>query len=149
VTCLCLRRRAFVARESFAREIGAGKHGTTFGGGPLTCRVALEYLAIIEEEGLLAQVQRVGAYMADQFRELQKKYGVIEETRGRGMIQAIQLKFPGRPIVDLGMQEAVLMNVTQEKVLRFLPAFLLEEKHVDKAVRVLKKGLRSLGKGQK
>jgi predicted acetylornithine/succinylornithine family transaminase len=140
---------AFVARESFAREIGAGKHGTTFGGGPLTCRVALEYLAIIEEEGLLAQVQRVGAYMADQFRELQKKYGVIEETRGRGMIQAIQLKFPGRPIVDLGMQEAVLMNVTQEKVLRFLPAFLLEEKHVDKAVRVLKKGLRSLGKGQK
>jgi acetylornithine/N-succinyldiaminopimelate aminotransferase len=140
---------AFVARESFAREIATGKHGTTFGGGPLTCRVALEYLSVIEDEGLLAQVQRVGTYMAEQFRDLQKKFDVILETRGRGMIQAIELRVPARAIVDLGMQEGVLMNVTQEKVLRFLPAFLLEEKHVDKAVRVLKKGLQAVGKAEK
>lgn len=140
---------AFAARESFAREIETGKHGTTFGGGPLTCRVALEYLAVIEDEGLLAQVQRVGAYMADEFRSLQKKFDVVAETRGRGMIQAIELRVPARPIVDLAMQEGVLMNVTQEKVLRFLPAFLLEEEHVDKAVRVLKKGLKAVAKAQK
>jgi predicted acetylornithine/succinylornithine family transaminase len=137
---------AFVARESFAREIATGKHGTTFGGGPLTCRVALEYLAVIEEEGLLAQVQRVGAYMTEEFRNLHKKFDIIVDTRGRGMIQAIELSVPARPIVDLAMQEGVLMNVTQEKVLRFLPAFLLEEKHVDKAVRVLKKGLKVVEK---
>jgi len=140
---------AFAARESFAREIETGKHGTTFGGGPLTCRVALEYLAVIEEEGLLAQVQRVGAYMAEEFRSLQKKFDIVVETRGRGMIQAIELSVPARPIVDLAMQEGVLMNVTQEKVLRFLPAFLLEEKHVDKAVRVLKKGLKAAAKAEK
>jgi acetylornithine/N-succinyldiaminopimelate aminotransferase len=140
---------AFAARESFAREIETGKHGTTFGGGPLTCRVALEYLAVIEEEGLLAQVQRVGAYMAEEFRTLQKKFEIVVETRGRGMIQAIELSVPARPIVDLAMQEGVLMNVTQEKVLRFLPAFLLEEKHVDKAVRVLKKGLKAAANTQK
>ena len=140
---------AFAARESFAREIETGKHGTTFGGGPLTCRVALEYLAVIEEEGLLAQVQQVGAYMAEEFRNLQKKFEVVTETRGRGMIQAIELRVPARPIVDLAMQEGVLMNVTQEKVLRFLPAFLLEEKHVDKAVRVLKKGFKAVAKAQK
>jgi acetylornithine/N-succinyldiaminopimelate aminotransferase len=137
---------AFAARESFAREIEAGKHGTTFGGGPLTCRVALEYLAVIEDEGLLAQVQRVGAYMAEEFRKLQKKFDIVAETRGRGMIQAIELRVAARPIVDLAMQEGVLMNVTQEKVLRFLPAFLLEEKHVDKTVRVLKKGLNAVAK---
>ena len=140
---------AFAARESFAREIETGKHGTTFGGGPLTCRVALEYLAVIEEEGLLAQVQRVGAYMAEEFRSLQKKYEVVAETRGRGMIQAIELRVPARPVVDIAMQEGVLMNVTQEKVLRLLTAFLLEEKHVDKAVRVLKKGLKAVSKAQK
>ena len=135
---------AFIAKEEFAREIATGKHGTTFGGGPLTCRVALEYLAVIEEEGLLQRVQRVGSYMADQFRNLQSKFGVITETRGRGMIQAIELSVPARPLVDAAMQEGVLMNVTQEKVLRFLPPFLLEEKHVDKAVWVLKKLLKSL-----
>lgn len=135
---------AFIARESFAREIATGKHGTTFGGGPLTCRVALEYLAVIEEEGLLERVQRVGAYMAEEFRGLQKKFGVVIETRGRGMIQAIELSVAARPVVDVAMQEGVLMNVTQEKVLRFLPPFLLEEKHVDKAVRVLKQALKNL-----
>jgi acetylornithine/N-succinyldiaminopimelate aminotransferase len=135
---------AFVARESFAREIATGKHGTTFGGGPLTCRVALEYLAIVEEEGLLERVQRVGAYMAEEFRGLQKKFGVIAETRGRGMIQAIELSVHARPVVDAAMAEGVLMNVTQETVLRFLPPFLLEEKHVDKAVRVLKTIFKSL-----
>lgn len=82
--------------------------------------------------------------MAEEFRGLQKKFGVIVETRGRGMIQAIELSVAARPIVDLAMQEGVLMNVTQEKVLRFLPPFVLEEKHVDKAVKVLKKGLKSL-----
>lgn len=135
---------AFVARESFAREIATGKHGTTFGGGPLTCRVAMEYLAVVEEEGLLEQVQRVGAYMAKEFRHLQAKFPVVVETRGRGMIQAIELAVPARPVVDEAMREGVLMNVTQEKVLRFLPPFLLEEKHVDKAVRVLKKSLKKL-----
>jgi predicted acetylornithine/succinylornithine family transaminase len=140
---------AFVARESFAREIATGKHGTTFGGGPLTCRVALEYLTVIEDEGLLAQVQRVGAYMAEEFRNLRKQFDIVVETRGRGMIQAIELSVPARPIVDLAMQEGVLMNVTQEKVLRFLPAFLLEEKHVDKAVKVLKKGLKAAAKAKK
>jgi acetylornithine/succinyldiaminopimelate/putrescine aminotransferase len=79
--------------------------------------------------------------MADEFRELKKKFGVIEETRGRGMIQAIQLRVPARPVVDAGLRDGVLMNVTQETVLRFLPPFLLEEKHVDRAVRFLKKAL--------
>ncbi len=135
---------AFVAREQFACEIAAGKHGTTFGGGPLTCRVALEYLTVIEEEGLLDRVLRVGAYMAEEFRQLRKKFDVITETRGRGMIQAIELSVPARPVVDAAMQDGVLMNVTQEKVLRFLPPFFLQEKHVDKTVRVLKKSFKSL-----
>lgn len=135
---------AFVAREGFAREIAIGKHGTTFGGGPLTCRVALEFLAILEEEGLLEQVRRVGTYMSQQFRELQRKFEVVEEVRGRGMIQAIQLRVPARPVVDVAMREGVLLNVTQEKVLRFLPAYLLQEKHVDQTVRLLKRILKTL-----
>ena len=133
---------AFIAKDKFASAITPGKHGTTFGGGPLTTRTALEYLAIIEDEHLLERVTRVGAYLHDGLIALQDKFpALVKEARGRGMIQALELTVPGRPVVDAALGEGVLLNVTQDTTLRLLPAFLLEEKHVDKAVKVLKKVL--------
>jgi acetylornithine/N-succinyldiaminopimelate aminotransferase len=133
---------AFLAREEFASAISAGQHGTTFGGGPLACRVALEYLAIIEEEKLLENVMRVGAYLQEQLKSLAGRHSAVREVRGRGLIQGLQLDIPARPIVEEALAEGVLFNSTQDSVLRFLPPFLLQEKHVDKGVRVLKKLLR-------
>lgn len=130
---------AFLAKEEFASAISAGQHGTTFGGGPLACRVALEYLAILEEEKLLENVNRVGAYLREQLQQLAGKYAAVQEVRGRGLIQGLQLDIPARPIVEQALAEGVLFNSTQDTVVRFLPPFLLQEKHVDKGVRVLKK----------
>jgi predicted acetylornithine/succinylornithine family transaminase len=130
---------AFLAKEDFASAISPGQHGTTFGGGPLACRVALEYLAILEEEKLLENVNRVGAYLQQQLQELVAKYAAAQETRGRGLIQGLQLNIPARPIVEEGLAQGVLFNSTQDTVVRFLPPFLLEAKHVDKGIRVLKK----------
>ena len=132
----------FLAREEFASAISAGQHGTTFGGGPLACRVALEYLAIIEDEKLLENVTRVGGYLQEQLKALAGKYSAVQEVRGRGLIQGLQLTIPARPIVEEALAEGVLFNSTQDTVLRFLPPFLLQEKHVDKGMRVLKKLLR-------
>jgi acetylornithine/N-succinyldiaminopimelate aminotransferase len=133
---------AFLAQEEFASAISAGQHGTTFGGGPLACRVALEYLAIVEEERLLENVIRVGAYLQEQLKALAGRHAVVKEVRGRGLIQGLQLAIPARPIVEEALAEGVLFNSTQDSVLRFLPPFLLQEKHVDKGMRVLKKLLR-------
>ena len=130
---------AFLSKERFASAISPGQHGTTFGGGPLACRVGLEYLAIVEEERLLENVMKVGGYLHQQFEELVDKYAATRETRGRGFIQGLVLDIPARPLVEQGLAEGVLFNVTQDTVLRFLPPFLLEEKHVDKGIRVLKK----------
>ena len=130
---------AFLAKEEFASAISPGQHGTTFGGGPLACRVALEFLAIVEEEKLLDNVTRVGAYLQQQLQDLIGKRAAAKEVRGRGFIQGIQLDVPARPIVDAALAEGVLFNSTQDTVVRFLPPFLLEEKHVDKGIRVLKK----------
>jgi predicted acetylornithine/succinylornithine family transaminase len=130
---------AFLAKEEFASAISPGQHGTTFGGGPLACRVALEYLAILEEEKLLENVSSVGAYLQQQLQELVAKYAAAQETRGRGLIQGLQLNIPARPIVEEGLTQGVLFNSTQDTVVRFLPPFLLEGKHVDKGIRVLKK----------
>jgi acetylornithine/N-succinyldiaminopimelate aminotransferase len=130
---------AFIAKEEFASAIHAGQHGTTFGGGPLACRVGLEYLSILEEENLLANVRNVGGYLQEQLQSLIGKFAGAREIRGRGFIQGLALDIPARPIVEQALAEGVLFNVTQDSVLRFLPPFLLEEKHVDKGIKVLKK----------
>lgn len=130
---------AFLARGKFASAIGSGKHGTTFGGGPLACRVALEFLDVIEEEGLLENVRKVGGYLNQELNRARMDYDVVREVRGRGMIQAMELSVPARPFVDTAIQKGVLINATQDVVIRLLPPFLLEEKHVDKAMRVLRK----------
>lgn len=133
---------AFLAKEEFASAISPGQHGTTFGGGPLACRVALEFLAIVEEEKLLENVNRVGGYLQQELKTIVEKSPAATETRGRGFIQGISLNIPARPIVDEGLAEGVLFNATQDTVVRFLPPYLLEEKHVDKGMRVLKKLLK-------
>lgn len=133
---------AFLAREEFASAISPGQHGTTFGGGPLACRVALEFLAIVEEEKLLENVNKVGAYLRHELETIVEKNPAAKEVRGRGFIQGINLNIPARPIVDEALTEGVLFNSTQDTVVRFLPPFLLEEKHVDKGIRVLKKLLK-------
>src|ERR1022692_3138258 len=133
---------AFLAKEEFANAISPGQHGTTFGGGPLACRVALEFLAIVEDEKLLDNVNKVGAYLQQELKVIVEKSAAAKEVRGRGFIQGINLEIPARPIVDAALAEGVLFNSTQDTVVRFLPPFLLEEKHVDKGIRVLKKLLR-------
>jgi acetylornithine/succinyldiaminopimelate/putrescine aminotransferase len=130
---------AFLAREEFASAISAGQHGTTFGGGPLACRVALEYLAIVEQENLLEKVARTGHYLHEMLIELATKSGAVSEVRGRGFIQGLELEIPARPIIEQALSEGILINSTQDTVIRFLPPFVLEEKHVDKGIRVLKK----------
>jgi acetylornithine/N-succinyldiaminopimelate aminotransferase len=133
---------AFLAKEELANAISPGQHGTTFGGGPLACRVALEFLAIVEDEKLLDNVNKVGAYLQQELKTIVEKSAAANEVRGRGLIQGINLEIPARPIVDAALAEGVLFNSTQDTVVRFLPPFLLEEKHVDKGIRVLKKLLR-------
>jgi predicted acetylornithine/succinylornithine family transaminase len=140
---------AFLANERFAQHITPGKHGTTFGGGPLTCRVALEYLAILEDENLLEQVRRVGGYFSQKLRELVEKFDIAVESRGVGAIQALQLTVPGKPILEGALAKGLLINVTQDTVLRFLPPFLLQEKHVDSGMRILRKLLADAQKQQK
>ena len=140
---------AFLAKEQFAQHITPGKHGTTFGGGPLTCRVALEYLAILEDENLLERVRRVGGYFSQKLQEFVAKFDIAVEVRGVGAIQALQLNIPGKPVMDGALANGLLINVTQDNVLRFLTPFLLEEKDVDKGVRILKKQLAAAQKQAK
>ena len=133
---------AIIINQEIADVIGAGKHGTTFGGGPLACRVALEFLAILEEEHLLDHINKVGAYFHEELVNLRDKFAVVKEVRGRGLMQALDLNVPSRPYADAALEAGILINSTHDTTLRFLPPFIVEEKHIDRTIKTLKKLLK-------
>jgi acetylornithine aminotransferase/acetylornithine/N-succinyldiaminopimelate aminotransferase len=129
---------AILAREEAAQAFSPGMHGTTFGGGPLQCRVALKVLEILERPGFLARVREVGGHFRAQLEKLQRDLPVIRELRGEGLMQAAELAVPGKSVVRQALEAGFLMNCTQDNVLRFLPPLILERQHVDELVEALK-----------
>jgi acetylornithine/succinyldiaminopimelate/putrescine aminotransferase len=131
-----------MANERAAAAIKPGMHGSTFGGGALACRVALEFLDVLEE--LLPSIQRVGGYFKDRLTDLGRKYSFVREVRGYGLMVGMELAVPGKQLVLDGIREGLLFNCTHDTVLRFLPPYVATEKEVDRAVRILKKLLASV-----
>lgn len=129
---------AVMCNERAAASIRPGMHGSTFGGGALACRAAIEFIDIMEG-GLLDQVTRVGDYFAAGLRELQTKHSFIKEVRGAGLMIGVELDRPGKNYVMRGIEEGLLFNATHDTVLRFLPPYVLTEKEVDRALRILGK----------
>ena len=123
------------ANERAAKSIRPGMHGSTFGGNALAARVALEFFDILEE--LLPEIPRVGGYFASRLRELAGRFDFIREVRAYGLMIGVQLSIPGKQFVDSAMQEGLLMNCTHETVLRFLPPYIITERHVDEAIDIL------------
>jgi len=126
-----------MANEKAAAAIRPGMHGSTFGGGPLACRVALEFCDILDE--LLPQIQRVGGYFHVALNELARKHSFVKEVRGFGLMIGVDLHIPGKQFVLDGMAEGLLFNCTHDTVLRFLPPYIVTEKEVDQAVKILGK----------
>ena len=126
-----------VCNEKAAAAIRPGMHGTTFGGGPLACRVALEFLEILDE--LLPSIQRVGGYFHVTLNELARKHGFVKEVRGFGLMLGMELTIPGKQIVLDAMAAGLLINCTHDTVLRFLPPYIATEREVDQAVKILSK----------
>ena len=128
---------AFLATEEVAGSLAAGMHGTTFGGGPLVCRVALEFLAVLKEEKVLSNVRRVGQYFYKRLLALKKKHPLIREARGKGLMLAIDLDRPSRPFVEQALARGLIINSTHDTVLRFLPPLIIGTKEVDRACDIL------------
>ena len=128
---------AFLATEEVAGSLSAGMHGSTFGGGPLVCRVALEFLAVLKEEKVLSNVRRVGQYFYKRLLALKKKHPLIREARGKGLMLAIDLDRPSRPFVEQALARGLIINSTHDTVLRFLPPLIIGTKEVDRACDIL------------
>ncbi|HZT70742.1 MAG TPA: aspartate aminotransferase family protein [Terriglobia bacterium] len=129
---------AILVREDVAQAFHPGMHGTTFGGGPLQCRMALKFVEILERPGFIDHVREVGSYFKKQLLDLQVELPVIRQVRGQGLMLAAELTMPGKEIVQQGVEAGFLFNCTQENVLRFLPPLIIERRHVDQLIEALR-----------
>jgi acetylornithine/N-succinyldiaminopimelate aminotransferase len=133
---------AILTTERVASCIHPGMHGTTFGGGPLACAVAIEFLR--QEKKLLPHVRALGDYFREALEVLDKKHPSIQDVRGAGLMQATELDSAelAKAVARQLLQEGIIINRTHETVLRFLPPYIIQKKHVDQLVKALDGALR-------
>ncbi len=112
-------------------------HGTTFGGGPLACAVAIEFLRTLD--GLLDHVREMGHYFRTLLDQLKEQHTAIREVRGMGLMLGMDLNSveTAKTVVARLLQQGILINRTNETVLRFLPPYIIQKKHVDEVIRAL------------
>jgi len=129
-----------IASERAAAAIKPGMHGSTFGGGPLACRVSLEFLDILEE--LLPSIQEKGGYFKSRLEDLARKHACVKEVRGFGLMLGMELTIPGKQIVLDAISAGLMINCTHETILRFLPAYIITEAEIERGIKILDKLLR-------
>jgi acetylornithine aminotransferase/acetylornithine/N-succinyldiaminopimelate aminotransferase len=141
---------AVLCTEEVARSFHPGVHGTTFGGGPLACAVAVAVIDAIEKDGLLANATEVGDYFQKQLRGLARRHEAIVDVRGKGLMVAAELDSAelGKRTVTEMLKRHILINCTSDTVLRFLPPFILERAHVDTAIAALDEIFTEFAAGQ-
>ena len=130
---------AVLTTEAVAARVSPGLHGTTFGGGPLACATALEFLNVIEEEHLLENIRARGAELREGLAALAAKFPFIREIRGEGLMIGIELSIGGAPFVSQAMLRGLLINCTHDYTLRLLPPFLVTRAQVRQFLRLLER----------
>lgn len=132
---------AMVAKKEIADILQPGTHATTFGGGPLACAAALAVFDAIEKEKLLSNTVITSSYLFKRLGELKKKHALIKEVRGMGLMTGVELEMPGKGIYEECLKRRLLINCTQENVLRLMPPLVVREKEIDRAVQILEEVL--------
>jgi acetylornithine aminotransferase len=126
-----------LAREEFAEAFSPGTHGSTFGGNPLMATAALAAVQTLLDEGLPERAVTMGRYLVEALEGLKSKYPFVTEVRGIGLMIGMGLSIPGGDIVKQGHARGVLLNVTQEKVLRFVPPLVVTTAEIDEMIGIL------------
>ena len=128
---------ACLAKNSAATLFAPGSHGSTFGGNPLACNVALKVLDIIKQEKLLDNAKNIGTHMLNEFNNKLDRNPLVKDIRGHGLMIGIELTKPCAEIVDIALEKKLLVNVTANSVIRLLPPLITNQKQADKIVNLV------------
>ncbi|BBA68700.1 acetylornithine transaminase [Geobacter sulfurreducens] len=128
---------AMLARDEIAASFSPGTHGSTFGGNPLVTAAGLAAVRAVLEEGLLNRAEEMGEYLVGELERLKGKYDIITDVRGIGLMVGMELSVPAGDIVLKGLERGVLLNVAQDRVLRFVPPLVVTKQEVNDMIAVL------------
>jgi acetylornithine aminotransferase/acetylornithine/N-succinyldiaminopimelate aminotransferase len=128
---------AILGAARVAESLQPGEHGTTFGGGPLACRLALEVLDVIQQDGLLQRVSELGDYLVQGLKRLAIHHKSMGEIRGLGLMIGVEMGGIAKTVVDRLLKRGVLANAAHETVLRLLPPFVITQDDVDEFLSIL------------
>lgn len=130
---------AMLCLEKAASAITPGMHGTTFGGGPLACAVATAVVDTMQRENMLSHIEEVGGFFKAKLEDLKAKHDCVADVRGLGLMLGIELNSAelAKRVAAQMMERRIIINRTSETVLRFLPPYILEKKHVELAIGAL------------
>src|SRR3990170_2687291 len=128
---------AFLAKDHCA-VLGAGDHGSTFGGNPLACQVGYTVLKYIIDHDIPAQVARKGQHLELRLHSLADRHPMVTEVRGKGLLWAIELdREAAEEAVRLCLEEGLLANNVKPTALRLMPPLTATEEEVDQAVEIV------------
>ena len=130
---------AMLCTNEAARAFAPGMHGTTFGGGPLACAVAIAVIDTMRRDNLLEHIRQTGKYFLEQLESLAANHSAITKVRGKGLMLGIELSNAelAKHAAAQMLERHILINRTSETVLRFLPPYILERQHIDQAIQAL------------
>lgn len=132
---------AMLATDKIAKAFVPGNHASTFGGNPLAMVAAEAVINTILQGDLLEHTKKTGEYFLARLRDLQKKYAVIKDVRGKGLMLAMTLDMDAADIVGKCLEKGLLINSTGRNIVRFVPPLIVQERDIDQAVGLLDKVL--------
>lgn len=136
---------ALVVHSKIKREVlTPGTHASTYGGNPLVCAASLAVFKTIRKEKLLENVERLGAFLREKLLEFQAKFRAIQEIRGKGLMLGVELNPPGQAYADKAREKGLLINCTQERVLRIMPAVTISKKWLGRGLGLLEQVFKEL-----
>jgi len=127
---------ACLAKGIAAEVFKPGNHASTFGGNPLACAAAIETLNVITDEGLLDHATQLGDFMRDRLRNQLANVAGVVQVRGQGLIVGVELSVPCVELVKKALEKKLLINVTSDKVIRLLPAFVMQRDEAEQVVDI-------------
>ena len=134
---------AFLMTEKAAeKSLGAGDHGTTYGGNPLACCAVSKMLDLFEENDIIGHVQEIAPWLEEQLDEIVSEFDFILARRGLGLMQGLECSVPVGGIISRCLEMGLVLINAGSNILRFVPPLVITREHVGEMVRILREALK-------
>lgn len=134
---------AFLMTEKVAlKSLGAGDHGTTYGGNPFACAAVSKMLDLFEENDIIGHVQKIAPYLEERLDGIVSEFDTVLARRGLGLMQGVECSAPVGGVINSCLEKGLVLINAGSNILRFVPPLVITEEHVDEMAEILRAALR-------